>query len=453
MSEAPMNLEASVLSGIQEAMDTSSEAKSFVDGELQYPRYRQRHKKGENGRLSLLQTRYQRQIRESARNAELVDRMSRMVAWTWMPGRDRRECPPLVDLRDPRLLVMDRFPDSQDGPAMNIGLTMFRSTINKQGVVTYAAPSNVEMFKNFALRPHYRAGGLCLDSRNEEVFRQALALEQAMELVAKEKLEPVQTFQPPQCMFGFPLHFHPIPEWRAPMQDAVRRQLQPSAATLRCLLSPGGKIVDLVENYDGFRTINIEKDGSLIQLRIPNWTILPSTTRVGESVMEGFPLADLPREDFATIKDVTRKYPFKGLEWLERRIMDDLGEILTVEEDVWDHQTKTRMPSKTTWRCFPSQYVQNQMHRAVRFFLDFRYHLGRKTYGIDGTGEDIWTTDQHKARIDVAVFDARPAAESVVFLDGQENRPAWYADLLSIAPMPLAPWAVQCEHRGLSMAA
>jgi hypothetical protein len=309
---------------------------------------------------------------------------------------------------------------------------MYRTTITNQGVVVYADPDNVEMFKDFSIRPHFRAGGLCLDSRNEEVFRTALALDSTMECVARSKLDPITCFSPPPCLFGFPRHFIPHPEWRVPMQDAVLKALHPDSTTMRCLLSPGGLICDVIEHSNSFRTINMEQSGNLIQISLPNWVILNDNTKKGNTIQKDYPLADLPRGNFDRIKDVTQKYPFSGLDWLERRIMDELTEILSVEEEVYDKQTQQRKRMTTTWCCVPSRFVQTQMSRVVRFFLDFRKHLGRKIHTIDSFENDLWTVQQKQARIEVAQFNECPTVKDLQFDDSVDDKNgSFYADLLS----------------------
>lgn len=409
MSEATFPL----LDGLKEAMDSIPAPRiNYAEEDYGFKK-RRRYRKGENIKPTQLQARYQQQIRNNmSRNAEVIDKMSKLIAWTWMPGKDRIDCPPLVDLKDPRLVVMH----SND-------LTMFRTTINKQGLVTYAGPNNVEMSKDFSIRPHFRAGGLCLDSRNEDVFRTALALDKAIELVANSVLEPTSTFSPPQCLSGFPRHYLPLPEWRQPMQSEVLKFLHPDGQQLKCLLSPGGLIVSIVETGDGFRTINLDKNGNLLQVRIPTWVILSEAVYPTNVVQEAQPLANLPRGVYSSIKEVTRLYPFKSLEWLEKRIMEDLTEMVTVSEDVWDMQTRSRVPTMSTWRALPSQLVQNQTSRATRFFLDFRQHLGRMIFSKDALGDDVCRTNAHQVKIEVAVLPQSQA----VYLDSR----AWYAELVN----------------------
>jgi hypothetical protein len=432
--ESGRTLEDFIGDGLQELLDAPPEPLTeIISKEQPQQKRRQRKRKGENIRPTPLQMRYQRQLRDyRTNNPELVDSLSKLVAWTWIPGKDRLECPPVVDFREPRLLVMDRSTLEEDGPSAKIGLTMYRTTITNQGVVVYADPDNVEMFKDFSIRPHFRAGGLCLDSRNEEVFRTALALDSTMECVARSKLDPITCFSPPPCLFGFPRHFIPHPEWRVPMQDAVLKALHPDSTTMRCLLSPGGLICDVIEHSNSFRTINMEQSGNLIQISLPNWVILNDNTKKGNTIQKDYPLADLPRGNFDRIKDVTQKYPFSGLDWLERRIMDELTEILSVEEEVYDKQTQQRKRMTTTWCCVPSRFVQTQMSRVVRFFLDFRKHLGRKIHTIDSFENDLWTVQQKQARIEVAQFNECPTVKDLQFDDSVDDKNgSFYADLLS----------------------
>jgi hypothetical protein len=445
----PNDLGDELLQGLVAILDAPPEStpEFGVYEESRGPRKRKRFRQGENVKPTPLQMRYFRQLRDRRQNRpELLEAMSRMVAWTWMPGKDRKACPPVVDLRDPRLVVMDRFP-AENSLQTQIGLAMYRATIAKPGIVTYGSPGNLEMFKDFSIRPHFRAGGLCLDSRNEDVFRTGLALDQAMEQVALGKLDPVTTFDPPQCLFGFPQHYVPHPEWRGPMQDAVLRALRPDGALLRCLQSPGGTVVGVTEAPGGFRLVNVEKDGNLIQVKVPVFAILSDVARNGGNTQQGEPLADLPRGEFAGIKDVTARYPFRSLEWLEQRIMEELTETISVEEEVYDRQTKARTLAMTTWRCVPSQFVQTQMGRAVRFFLDMRQHLGRKGWTIDSFERDVYSENPHQVRIDVRVFDERPTVQDLQFTDSLDLKSrTWDASLL--ATPTDAAWASRIRNHG-----
>jgi hypothetical protein len=270
-----------------------------------------------------------------------------------------------------------------------------------------------------------------------------------MELVARGKADPVASFDPPQCLFGFPQHFQPSTEWHAPMQEEVMRTLHPNSPTLKCLLSPGGLIAGILETNDGFRTINVEKEGSLIQIKLPTWVLLSDATQNGGLTEEGQPLGDVPRGIFESIQEVTRRYPFRSLEWLERRILDEHTEVLTVHEEVFDKQTKARVPSTTTWRCVPSRFVQTQMGRSVRFFLDMRKHLGRKGHTIDSFERDIYTTDPHQARVDVYTFEHQPTVQDLKFFDGQDDKSvAWTASLLETPDS--SSWATRCALRGVA---
>jgi hypothetical protein len=447
-----MSFEDVILEGVYEALDAPPDsAPEFYAEECQpspKKQKRHRHRKGENEKPTPLQMRYQRQVRDGrAHKPELVEAMSGMVAWTWIPGKDRQAFPPVVDVRDPRLLVMDRFPAEPRGFPKQIGLAMYRSHVTDQAVVTHGGPA-VEMFKDFSIRPHFRAGGLCLDSRNEEVFRTALAMDQAIELVARGKFDAVKTFTPPRCLFGFPTHFQPRPEWRGPMHQEVIRKLQIGSPSLRYLLSPGGTVLGVQEGRDAFRTIVIEKEGNLIQIRVPNWLILADVVRQGGVTLEGQPLADLPRGNYSKIQDVTHRYPFKSLEWLERCIMDELTEIITVNEVVFDKRTDTRTPIQSTWRCVPTEFVQTQMGRAVRCFLDMRGHLGRKGYSIDPFERDVYSENPHEAQINVMRFDHRPTVKDLQFGDGADgDHKIWSADLLGTPDG--AAWAPRCSQRGV----
>lgn len=409
----------------------------------QFEKRKRRKYIGENIKPTPLQVRYQRQIRTS-RNSQpdLVKKMSNLVAWTWLPGRDRVQCPPIIDIRDARLLTIDRFPDEINGLPYRIALSMYRTRVSKYSRICHAGPNNLEMFKDFSFRPHYGAGGLCLDSRNEEVFRTALALDMVMELAVKGKANIVSSFDPPMVLYGFPSFYVPKPEWRAPMQQALVKALQPGAPVMHCFTSPGGLIIKITETADGFRNISIEREGNLIQIRIPIWAPLNQGIQQGVVTSGGQPLADLPRDNYIYAREITSKYPLRGLEWLEQRIIEELSEFVTVEETILDKQNKQLKRVMNTWRCIPAPYVTFQGGSALRFFLDMRTHLGRDNYEIDATGKDTWKKEPHKVRIDVCT---RENNYNLRF-DSKGGIVRWNADMMT---QPVnAKWLDYCANRG-----
>lgn len=393
-----------------------------------------------------LQKRYIEQLDDSARQAILPD-MDRCVAWTWLPGKYRKDCPELIDLREPRLLVMDRYPDRVGQPCEHIALSLYAVSVDRSqpiSQIVFGGPSNMQMFKDFSLQPYFHAGGLCLDSENEDVFRAALALDQAIELTARGKLAPVDTFTPPTILFGFPKHYVPVPDWQA-LQVVVRQRLHPSSPVMRCLLSPGAIVRD-ISIRNNIRSIKLEREGNTIQVNIPVGLPLAYATRLGNTVADGQPLADLPRKDYATIKEMEETVPFPLIEWLERRCLDELTELVTVEEEVIDRNTSQRKKRQTTWRCVPYPFAQNQGDRAVRFFLNMKNHLGRKIYSMDNQSRDTWTEDSTKARIDVIQLPAVPSYKDLRFSGERDDSGAWYADF--ITQPRFAPWANKCSARG-----
>ncbi len=388
-----------------------------------------------------LQLRYNEQVRENRTQNWLVNAMSKMVAWTWLPGRNRRTCPGIVDLRDARLLTMDRFPSKPRAIGDRCALTLYRVTVDPSAKALYGGPGNIEMFKDFMLRPHYRAGGIALNSENEEIFRQALALDLAMEQVAKGKIESTETFDPPTILLGFPKNYQPTPEWKGPMQEAVLRTLHPAAPTLQCLRSPGGRVISVTEK-DGFRVLEVERFGNVVKLRMPIWTLLTSHVRSGAVVDEGTPLAELPRAVYGRVKDVTSRYSFRSLEWLEDRILDENTEFVSVEESVFDKLTGQRTRQIATWRCLPLFFVAGQVYRSERSFLNLRRHLGRKTHSLDIQGGDVLDIDQHQARIDVRTLDHTPR-----FSDCKFGDKTWECDLMTTPDD--APWKSKISLRGV----
>lgn len=423
----------------------------FISEEVLVERKRSRrrcHVNGEPVLQTALQRRYQRQLRYGQEFCnDWGQELTKLVAWTWIPGKNRRECSPIVDLRDSRLLVMDRFPDESEINSPRIGLSMYRPSVQHNGRVVYAGPNNIELFKDFSIRPHFKAGGLALDSTNEEVFRTALTLEREIKLVAKGKVAPVDSFDPPQVLLGFPYHYLPMPEWRAPMQDVIRQLFHPDSNTLEYLLSPGGTIVDIFDMRNGYRTISFDKNGERLLIRIPTWLKVPEYVYPGAHVGERLPLADLPRKEYKHVNEVTAVFPFGTLEWIEKRILEERTELLEIEENVYDKRTGTHHRQMMMWRIIPAQFVQTQTNRSVRAYIDFRKHLGRVNYTIDALEYEVCKEDSNQVKVCVMQFPERPLIADCQFCDNIDVQDAtWTADLMT---MPVnAVWANRCALRG-----
>jgi len=402
-------------------------------------------RKGDCVRPSALQKRYQKQIKSGRQVYSVYTKeLDKMVAWTWMPGLDRQTCPPIVNLRDARLIVMDRFPDEHDSHT-HIALSMYRSTIDKHGCVTYAGPSNVEMFKDLSLRPYKGAGGLILDSDNEDVLRTALLLDKEMRLVQRNCVQPTDTFDPPQVLIGFPYTYHPLPEWKAPMKAAVKEAFSQGSSVLKYLLSPGGSIVDVTESINGFRTIKINLHGHLHIRKIPSWVIIQPNVQKDAVIKEGDPLGDLPRKTMNKITDLTSQYPFPSIEWVMRRILDDCTETYDVEENMYDQRAQAYRKQQMRWTLVPHKYVQTQTHRATRYYMDFRAHLGRQRY-VDAASNCVTIADQCK--MFVKRFPSRPCVDDLKFRDHlSEKEATWFADM--ITQPQSAPWTSKCKLRGI----
>lgn len=406
------------------------------------------HRRDEPTRDTPLQARYQQQLRNSVNiRHQLAARMARIVAYTWMPGRDRKTCPSIVSVRDARLLTMDRYPGTSSND-YSIGLTMYKTTVDRAGRICYAGPDNIEMFKDFSLRPAYKAGGTALDSRNEDVFRAALELDLMIELTATGKINPADFFDPPTVLAAFPHDYAPRPEDKAAMHERVVAMLKQEASHLRCLLSPGGRINCVLDNRDGFRTIKIESGGKITAVRVPMWVTLADGIVDGAETKEGQPLGDLPRGNFVTAKEVAASYPLPSIEWLQKRIMDEQTETITLEEESWDQDTGAFKKQTNTWKCLPAKFVQTQSGRAARHFLDFRGQLGRYHHSIDTLGNDVWTKHDSQVKVDTLEFAARPMEEDMCFTDAPDLQDrSWYADLMSHHPS--VPWFNRLGVRGI----
>ena len=252
------------IKGLQEILDnpvkiTDPLDTDFVNGGDSHKRHERQFE-----RPTPLQFRYDRQVRETRRiRPELINAMSNLVAWTWLPGQDRQVCPDFVSIRDPRLVTMDRFPDRPGAQPNHIGLSVYRISVTKRGCIQHGGSNNCEMFKDLFFRPHAGAGGVCLDSRNETILRAALTLDWAMECTARGWMPPCKTFDPPQVYHGFNHHYSPNPdEWRPAMQDAMRQVFHPDSPHLKCLLSPGGTITSINDVDGPFKAVTIERNGT-----------------------------------------------------------------------------------------------------------------------------------------------------------------------------------------------
>jgi hypothetical protein len=371
-----------------------------------------------------LQTCYQRQVAQRKGPPWLLESMSKMVAWTWLPGKHRTECPDIVELKDARLLTMDRFAASPNTVGDRCALTLFHLSIDTSALVYFANPDAVDLFKDFSINPYNKASGLILDSKNEEIFRQALDLDAAMEMTAREKTPPTATFTPPKILLGFSHDFEPTPSWVPAMVEAARKQFHPEATRLKCLLSPGGRI-SAITRGDCFQTIHFERNGYAIQVQVPVWIRLDPAVQLGNTMEEKQPLGDLPRAIYFSDAELMERYNWPIFDnWLVHRIFEEATTMVPIEEIIFENGASHTV--KNVWRCLPIGFVTKQLHQSSKAFVDFRQHLGRKVCFTDDVGTEIMDIDPTQVRCDVRVLPHVPSPAQLQFGDGV----TWVADLM-----------------------
>lgn len=351
---------------------------------------------------------YRLQIQE---NTDNVDAMAKMLAYTWMGGNGDKMSP-LVRIEDARLLTLDRFSSQLGEVGDRIALVMYAPSVSSRGLISYACNENIQLTKDFSMRPRAYGQKLILDSAKTSVFSNALALDNAMRMVANGKLKPVPRFDPPPVLLGFPLNYKIEVEWNKDMCDEVMRVFRPDQPVLTCFKSPGG-IVRCARDENGFRVYGLEQEGNLLYKYIPTWATKRYAINVGDVTAAGQVIGDIPRESFSTMREIRERYALKAIEWIEAAIVDEYTEHVTVNEN---HYTGT---VERQWNVIPLRFVKKQFLKSTRCFLDMHKHLGR-TYITDNGVETV----KDVPRIDVCVFDRYPTASDFII----HNPGEWMAD-------------------------
>jgi hypothetical protein len=295
---------------------------------------------------------------------------------------------------------------------------MYAPSVDSRGITYFARNENIQVLKDFSIRPRPRAVRLALDCSKTAIFDNALAIDSAMRAVAQGTAEPVDSFSPPEVMLAFPMTYKPRVEWCQAMCDAVIDVFQPDAPILGCLRSPGG-ILRGVKEQDGFRTYTFDTNGMTTYKSVPVWTTRRTTCNIGDVCEEGERLSDLPRVAYTKIGQIREMYALAAIQWIEQAILDDITECIQIEERGYDRDTNELMVSEKNWKVVPISFVRKQMGRSARCYLNMRDHTGRLV--VDGSNIEF---DHTLPRIDVCRFDNYPTREDFVF-HAKDN---WYAD-------------------------
>lgn len=370
---------------------------------------------------------------EAHNNAAIQERMSHCLAWTFLPGRDRKDCPDFVDMLDARLVTLDRFPGSYGGVCDHVGLSVYRISVGPSGAVKYGGPSNCDMFKDFSQQPSDRAIGLRLDANNPTILKTGLLLNWAVEQLTEQHQTGLEVTAPvpPPVYFGFRMDYIPNPEWHPSMEEAVRQTFHPSSPVLSYFKSPGGKIVNIERGGAPFQTITIEKEGSQVRLELPIWVLLADVTKVGNIVDAGQPLADLPRQVFLSTKELLTSYEPATIWWLRRRVLCDVSRTISADRLVVNADG-TRELEEVVYRCVPAQFVRRQSRRAERFFMDMSKEKHRNKYSLE-YGDSSADID-HPTKLYVRDFGHRPTYDDAKSFDRPDSNGniGWIVDLMSL---------------------
>jgi len=387
-----------------------------------------------------LQHIYDAQAEEhSSYSKELLDKMSRHVAWTIIPGRDRQDCPDDVDLWDARLVTLDRFPGNDEDVPRHAALGVYHMSVARSGTIRYGGSSNCEMFKDLSYRPFPGGTGLCLDADNRTIFKLALALNWAIEQAALGRLKVDAVFSPPRVHFAFRDTYTIEAEWRPAMMDAIKTRLRPEGPPLRCFVTSGGKVSSVSQNGLGFIKLVIDGGAKSHTIEVPTWAKIVPGVEIGAELPEGALVADLPRGDFISIAEITKVYAPPALWWLQRRIIEDVTREIQADSVVVDRETNARELITLNYRCAPAELVRGQVGRADRYFLDMRGELASSALPLiyDDCSEEMALP----TRVHVQAFPSRPSYDDALFFSKPDKYGtiAWMADLMSLPEN--ASWA------------
>lgn len=403
---------------------------------------------------SVLQARHDEQIGFNADNSYTsITDLSKYVAWTWIPGRDRKVCPPLVDLRDARLLVMDRFSDEPDALPTRIGLSMFRPYIEPSASVVHASPTSVLVFKDFSLRPFPRAKKLVLDAENVEAFETGLDLDRDIRLAAKNLIPTVDTFSPPEVLFAFAENYRPIASRNAAMLARIIEAFHPDSSPLSTFISPGMYVNSIGCNH-GKTTVSYTTANGPSVLYLPDWLEVEECVRAGENIPKGVVFADLPRENFSTVeaREVFNSLSEYDLAWLEDCVLDHVTEFHHITEEYEPLQAGHDLSAGHSrlsyrFRFVPAQYVPHQLDRVSRIYMDFRSHLGRNHPHCTDDSVMSYDVNEYQVAVNVMQFPNQPTIKACTFNQQADGEAAvWRANLLETSPD--APWSNIVDHRG-----
>ncbi len=382
-----------------------------------------------------------------------VGDLAKHLAWTWIPGRDRKVCPPLVDLRDARLLVLDRFSVEPGALPSRIGLTMFKSYINPDASVVHASPQSVLKFNDLSLRPFSGARKLILDADNVEVFETGLDLDQAVRHATAGDLPLVDTFTPPEVLFAFPENYKPVASRNAAMLNKIRQSFHPDASPLQSFVSPG-MYINSVSSTRGKTTVSYNTGREVKLMYLPDWLEVEGCVKQGETLPKGVVFADLPRNDFSEseMRDTLNSLSDYDRAWLEDCVLEDETEFHNIVEDHENRQPRLDLAPRPRslayrFRCVPGKYVPEQMHMVRRIYLDFRPLLGRSQPIYEDGRLQYYDTNDHQVAINVMRFPEQPTIEECTFgLQADGEPPVWSANLLETHN--LAPWRDFVAYRG-----
>lgn len=388
--------------------------------------------------------RYQLQVRRRAKHRpDIVAAMANTVAITILPG-DRKtdfddllgsrminnrtvQKVPFANIKFPRLVVAYRFPEGSD-PYSGIAVVGYKLGVDRDGKVRYGGPGKAEFAKNAAIKPHPKARAAAIDPERDAVlFDTTLTLDWAMEAAATGHFETVDAFTPPPVVLGFPLSYDIRPESTRAMHTRLSQAFALDGPPFSAFVArQGGQVLSISDRPGGFRNVNLEAMGNLVQYRIPRWAVLQPAVTKGAGLEPGALLADVPRFPHPSVGTI--KTAVGDLEWVLRRLLEEATETVVVDDKIYNKHSQGLVVEPRTWKCVPAELVPAQVGRAVGKYLDMRNWLGRKLPDPNDPARSQMITSPADAKVQVLHLNGMPT----------RNKGLWHEDPIGNWLMDLA---------------
>lgn len=370
--------------------------------------------------------------RIASRSSTLCQRMLFLASHT-VTINDDTPVPPsgIVEMNSTVDAVLTSFisKDRQGIPRFGLCFRMYRPHYDhRTGIVTFGAVNLVTKDGSLPPNPYTDRGAVFSSSkftpRTETNYNLFLNLFDQTEAVSHDRSLLTRGPWTGQALLGFDAHsfdevskefgyrggLEALPvneETRTAIRNDCLDLVQPGALPPDCVLSPGGKVVEI--SGDDNDVLVVFSGGEIIT--IPEFAELLPEVRVGLTVSQGRPLAYL-----------NMKREVRNWEELIRAIGPDNTQSL--ESMVWSNSIYTHEGSSQRLICIPNRYVCSGLinkHRVV--MRDLRACVGRVVYNPTAPSEFRFDN----SRAFVSVWDmGGPADEDRLTFDWPGAKVTFY---------------------------